>query len=79
MFCATIIVAAQCTLACGGEPEEFQRAWRWPASIRWDSGFQKFVDDHGPLPPLPRGHEQVIWMVPAEPGACAPVPTLKHR
>jgi hypothetical protein len=51
--------------------QEFQQAWNWPASLRWDNSIQAPVDDHGTLPQLHRRGEEAIWSTRAEPTYCA--------
>jgi hypothetical protein len=70
MFCATLLVTGQCLFVCEGLMSEFNHAWNWPASVRWDNGAQALVDDYGPLPELYRRGDQVIWQAPAEPAHC---------
>jgi hypothetical protein len=74
MYCALIVAAGQCLLACGGPPDEFKQAWGEP---RWNNDMQTIIDDHGPMPKLHRRGADVIWSVEAEPAGCGPVPKLK--
>jgi hypothetical protein len=73
MFCATLLVAGQCAFTCGGDLDEFRKAW----NIRWDNGAQAVVDNYGPVAPLRRVNGEVVWAVEAEPASCTPVPKLK--
>jgi hypothetical protein len=83
MFCATLLVTGQCLFVCEGLLSEFNHAWNWPASVRWDNNTQALVDDYGPLPQLYRRGVDVIWRTPAEPTYCdnvqrsPPIPPLK--
>jgi hypothetical protein len=75
MLCATLLVAGQCAFTCGGDLDEFRKAW----NIRWHNGAQAVVDNYGPVAPLRRVNGHVIWAVEAEPASCTPVPKLKPR
>jgi hypothetical protein len=71
MFCATLLVSGQCLLVCGGSMQEFEQAWNWPATLRWEKSSQALVDDYGTLPQLHHRGEDTIWSTPAEPTYCA--------
>jgi hypothetical protein len=71
MFCATLLVSGQCLLVCGGSMQEFEQAWNWPASLRWENSRLALVDDYGMLPQLHRRGEEAIWSTQAEPTSCA--------
>ena len=85
MFCATLFVTGQCLFVCEGLMSEFNHAWNWPASVRWDNGAQALVDDYGPLPELYRRGDDLIWRAPAEPAYCddpqrsPPIPRFKSN
>ena len=76
MFCATLLVTGQCLFICAGSMSEFNHAWNWPASVRWDNNTQALIDDYGTLPQLYRRSDDVIWRTPAEPAYCDDVPRL---